>query len=38
LAEKVNGKFHNGEKVRTAKDIDRIKSTNTIFSRKKTRK
>ena len=35
LAEKVNGKFHDGEKVRSPLDIDKIKGGNTIFTHKR---
>lgn len=37
LAEKVNGKFHDGEVVRTARDVEKIKSGSNIFTRKKRR-
>jgi len=38
LAQKVNGKFHDGEGVRCARDIEKIKGTNTIFTRKRERR
>jgi len=37
LAEKVNEKFHKGEKARTAADMDRIKGSRNIFNHKRAK-
>jgi len=38
LAEKLNVRYHNGDDIRTASDVDKIKGTNTIFTRKREKR
>ena len=37
VATLLNERFHCGEAVRSAQDVDRIKSSGTIFTRKRDR-